>query len=132
MQAILDDVAAGSPLHVAIRKHGSNDKTFYRALDANPDAAQRYARAREVRNDRLAEETLRIADNCKDPQKAKLQVDTRKWLLSKLAPKKYGDRTVIAGDPDAPLVVDAKDELLRGLGAGAAAGGNHPAGEGAE
>ena len=35
--------------------------------------------------------------------RSKLMIDTRKWLLSKLLPKKYGDRTVLAGDPDAPL-----------------------------
>lgn len=45
-------------------------------------------------------------------QKQRLQVDTRKWLLSKLLPKKYGEKvdlnhqggfslTVITGVPDA-------------------------------
>jgi hypothetical protein len=37
-------------------------------------------------------------------QKHKLQVDTRKWLLSKLAPKKYGDKIEVSGDPANPLV----------------------------
>jgi hypothetical protein len=37
-------------------------------------------------------------------QKHKLQVDTRKWLLSKLAPKKYGDKLEVSGDPANPLV----------------------------
>lgn len=34
---------------------------------------------------------------------ARLRIDTRKWLMSKLQPHKYGDRTILAGDPDAPL-----------------------------
>jgi len=37
-------------------------------------------------------------------QKHKLQVDTRKWLLSKLAPKKYGDKLEVSGDAANPLV----------------------------
>jgi hypothetical protein len=34
----------------------------------------------------------------------KVQIDTRKWLLSKLAPKKYGDKIEVSGDPSNPLV----------------------------
>ena len=42
---------------------------------------------------------------------ARLAVDTRKWIASKVLPKKYGDRQVLAGDPDAPLQV-TKIELV--------------------
>lgn len=94
-------------MHVAIAAHGVSNGTFYRHLDAHDVDAERYARARDARSDRMAEETLRIADEASGTSegvaKARLQVDTRKWLLSKLAPKKYGERTVLAGDPDAPL-----------------------------
>jgi len=31
-------------------------------------------------------------------------VDTRKWLLSKLAPKKWGDKLELSGDPENPLL----------------------------
>ena len=55
-----------------------------------------YARAREERADLLAKEILEIADApCKDTvevQHARNRIDTRKWLASKLAPRKYGDR----------------------------------------
>ena len=39
--------------------------------------------------------------------KQRLQVDTRKWLLSKLAPKKYGDKVqnVITGADGGPVEV---------------------------
>lgn len=33
----------------------------------------------------------------------RLRVDARKWYASKLAPKKYGDKLELAGDPKAPL-----------------------------
>lgn len=67
-----------------------------------------YARAREAQADRFAEEILQIADDGKNDtyvdengvkrvdqdnvNRSKLRVDARKWLASKLAPKKYGDK----------------------------------------
>ena len=67
-----------------------------------------YARAREARADYLAEELLEIADDSsgdtitdKDGNtrvdsefaaRSRLRVDTRKWLASKMAPRKYGDK----------------------------------------
>jgi hypothetical protein len=37
-------------------------------------------------------EMVKIIDSV-SVQHAKLKVDTRKWLMSKMKPKKYGDRT---------------------------------------
>ena len=57
-----------------------------------------YARARALRVERWAEEIIELADEPVAPgdnaavQRARLRVDTRKWLMSKLAPRKYGDR----------------------------------------
>ena len=55
-----------------------------------------YARARVERADLLAEEILEIADtpctNQVEVAQQRNRLDTRKWLASKLAPKKYGDR----------------------------------------
>ena len=54
------------------------------------------ARAREERADRLFEELFEIADkpctNQVEVQQQRNRLDTRKWALSKLAPRKYGDR----------------------------------------
>jgi hypothetical protein len=70
--------------------------------------ADRYARAKELGLEEMADETLDIADDGRRDysvdadgndvvdhdhiQRAKLRVDTRKWLLSKLMPKVYGDK----------------------------------------
>ena len=35
--------------------------------------------------------------------RARLMIDTRKWLLSKMLPKIYGDHVTIAGDADQPI-----------------------------
>jgi len=77
--------------------------------------AARYARARECQMEALAEDIITIADDSGldvtvDPeshtvrvdgeaiQRAKLRVDTRKWLMSKIAPKKYGDKVDVGVD----------------------------------
>lgn len=57
--------------------------------------ADRYHQAREVRADRIAMQIFDLADNVPRDmaaiQAARLQVDVRKWYLSKLLPEKYGD-----------------------------------------
>jgi hypothetical protein len=69
--------------------------------------SEQYARACEARTAAFAEETLQIADDAMPIQgrvdKERLRIDTRKWLMSKMFPKKYGDSTTLKGDPDAPL-----------------------------
>ena len=71
----------------------------------------------------IASETLAIADQPAGStesgatdsgavQKQRLQVDTRKWLLSKLAPKKYGDRMTLAGDEDSPLKIEKIERVV--------------------
>jgi len=84
--------------------------------DGREAFAARYARAREQGYERMAEEILEISDDIYTGpdgrgdnalvQQARLRVDSRKWLLSKMLPRKYGDRLTaeIAGDPNAPLV----------------------------
>jgi hypothetical protein len=44
--------------------------------------------------DALADEIIEMADNAtnEDVQAVRLRVDARKWIMSKIAPKKYGDR----------------------------------------
>lgn len=61
-------------------------------LGARDGFSAQYARAREEQADGFADEIIEIADTTDDPQKAKLQIDARKWKASKLAPKKYGDK----------------------------------------
>lgn len=79
--------------------------------------AQRYARAMVARWEYMAEEVSDIAEEIPPVdaighvdtgwvQNQRLRIDTKKWLLSKALPKKYGDRVeaTISGDPNAPLL----------------------------
>ena len=69
-----------------------------------------YAAAKELQADAFAEEILAIADNAGEDtlldeesgrvvanhaavQRARLRIDSRKWLMSKMLPRKYGNHT---------------------------------------
>jgi hypothetical protein len=45
-------------------------------------------------------------------QKQSLRVDTRKWLLSKMAPKKYGDKLELTGDDKSPLTIQRIERVI--------------------
>jgi hypothetical protein len=64
----------------------------------NEERRNQYMRAREEQADTLADEIVAIADNATDAQIARLQMDARKWFASKVAPKKYGDKTDITSN----------------------------------
>jgi hypothetical protein len=90
--------------------------------DAGGAFSQQYARAREIGFGMMSEEIIAISDaNYTGPdgfvdngavQQAKLRSDNRKWYLSKMLPKRYGDRitTEITGEDGGALIT--KIELV--------------------
>lgn len=88
--------------------------------DRNGFSAQ-YTRAREAQMDALAEDILEIADDEEaDVNRARLRVDTRKWLMSKIAPKRFGDRKAheVSGPNGGPINLNVSgmtDEQLAAL-----------------
>ena len=77
--------------------HMPNSRTVFEWL-ARPEHEQfalNYTRARAQMTHHLAEQCLEIADLSKDPAKARLQVDARKWFASKMLPKVYGDASQV-------------------------------------
>ena len=82
--------------------------TVFQWLTAHAIFAEQYAHAREAQADTLADEIVDIADDgsrdyAVDEQgrqivdhdhitRSRLRVDARKWIASKLKPKKYGDK----------------------------------------
>jgi hypothetical protein len=81
-----------------------DEGTVYRWIARYPEFREVYARARELQAMRWAEEVLAIADDdTLDPHDRRIRVDTRKWLLSKVLPRIYGDKVTVAGDPNAPI-----------------------------
>ena len=69
-----------------------------------PDLATS-TRAREVQADHFADEIIEIVDTEPDANRARVRMDGRKWVSSKLAPKKYGDKVQVGGDVNNPLKV---------------------------
>lgn len=85
-----------------------NASTVFRWLGVHDEFSKQYARAKEVGAEKMADEIMAIADQeGTDVQRDKLRVDTRKWLLAKLQPKKYGDKTQteISGPDGGPVKV---------------------------
>ena len=94
-----------------------------------------YARAREAQMEALAEEILEIADDATNDwtehqnadgttsrvvdheniQRARLKVDARKWLMSKLASRKYGDRLDLTVEDKTPRTPEARRARIKEL-----------------
>lgn len=92
---ICSEIASGRSLRSVCRDDGMPDKaTVFRWLSKHETFRDQYARAQEDRTAALAEDIIEIADegNAEDVQRARLRIDARKWLMSKMAPKKYGDK----------------------------------------
>jgi hypothetical protein len=57
-----------------------------------------YTRARADQADTIADQIMDIADTEPDPNRAKVRIDARKWIASKLKPQKYGEKLDISGE----------------------------------
>lgn len=100
-------------LRNALKLKGMPDKNqFYKWINDNEEFREQYARACNDRADSIFEEMLEIADdgrndfmtkslgdgvdvealNAEHIQRSRLRIDARKWMLSKMNPKKYGDK----------------------------------------
>ena len=88
--------------------------SVYNWLEAYPEFMNQYTRARDLQADTWADELVYIADKSEDYNKARLQIDTRKWIASKLKPKKYGDKTETThvGDKERPVIISPIDADL--------------------
>lgn len=129
-QSVADEIcrrmAAGESLRQVCRSpEMPSASTVVDWARERPEFAAQYARAREALLEHWAEEIVDISDDGSNDwmeregrdgraetvvdhdhiARSRLRVDTRKWLLSKLAPRKYGDRLELAGDPQNPLTV---------------------------
>lgn len=101
---ICEHIALGKSLRSFCRIEGNPAVgSVYRWLSEYPEFRDHYARAREDQADSYADEIIDIADEEEDPVKARVRIDARKWVSSKLKPKKYGDRVQLAGEQGNPI-----------------------------
>lgn len=111
--AICERLAMGESMRtVCIEETMPAMSTIFKWLRENDQFSEQYARAKQESADAMAEEILDIADNGTNDwetielengyekevinhevlARSRLRVDTRKWLMSKMKPKKYGDK----------------------------------------
>jgi hypothetical protein len=103
------ELSSGRSLREICAAEEMPDKaTIFRWLAANEPFRDQYIRAREAQADAMLEEIIEIADDGindtyvdEDGEtrvvqdvvaRSRLRVDARKWAMSKMAPKKYGDK----------------------------------------
>lgn len=104
-ETLCEMLASGKSMRAICKADGMpNRRTVERWMEADPAFAAKCARAREIgldeRADALGEEIKQEGD----VQRARLILDYGKWYLSKLAPKKYGDKVAIGGADDLPAI----------------------------
>jgi hypothetical protein len=92
---ICEDVARMGSLNRVLKQKGMPTRNaFISWVMRDKDLAAEYAQARAVGIDVLAEETLDLADDA-DPEeiaKAKIQIETRRWIAERSMPKVWGVR----------------------------------------
>jgi hypothetical protein len=135
-QAIADEVceriAQGETLRAICREEGKpSHATIYNWLDENADFALRFAHARELGEELIAQECLSIADtpmfgvertikpdgSVEEKQSdmlghRKLQIDTRLKLLAKWNPKKWGEKVENTHKGNVSFVASSQDEAI--------------------
>ena len=105
---IFKTIENGKSLRYALSKIPLSSKTFYEWIEDDEDKVKQYARATEERAEAILDEMIDIVDNNTNDvnvledgkevvnndviQRSRLRYDARRWLVSKLNPKKYGDK----------------------------------------
>ena len=117
--ALCDQLAEGASLRSICAAEGMPNKTtVLRWLRLHEDFRAQYVQAREDQAEVYLDEIIEIADDTsRDTEygesgpkansewiaRSRLRVDARKWAMSKLAPKKYGERLDLTSG-DKPLL----------------------------
>lgn len=139
---ICERIALGEPLRAICRDDDMpGETTVRRWLSDDEQFRRQYAHAREEQAEHMAEEIVAIADDSRaDTEirydakgneyeapnnewmaRSRLRVDTRKWLMSKLAPKKYGEKIdVTTGGESLNLSAEDRAAKLTAIHAAAA------------
>lgn len=121
--AVCELLQQGKSLRASCAELGLNPSTILLWTKSHPDFCEQYTRAREIAYRMLADEILAISDEQEVEAKYegedirlelsatavarnRLRVDTRKWMLSKMLPKIYGDKVQVGGDKENPVAIE--------------------------
>ncbi|QBQ41070.1 terminase small subunit protein [Sphingobacterium psychroaquaticum] len=114
IQRICEGDSLRSILMYADREVLPSMGVFLKWVGEDQELEKQYARAMSVRAESMFDEIIEISDESNADvdfteegkmrivgeavQRSRLRVDTRKWALSKMNPKKYGDKVDITSD----------------------------------
>lgn len=129
-QQILDEVlerlAGGESLRAICREENMPQiQQVMRLRLSDAIFAEQYARAREMQAEQFYDEILEIVDDGTNDfvqretakgkvivmpdmelvQRSKMRYEARRWAMSKILPKQYGDKVQHVGDETQPLIV---------------------------
>jgi frataxin-like iron-binding protein CyaY len=124
-------LANGHSLREIVKGEGMpNMTTVFRWLSFHPEFSKQYALAREEQAELLADEIVNISDeesvtvevngekmevkfDSAMVARNRLRIDARKWVASKLKPKKYGDKLELeqSGKNGGPIQHEHKVEV---------------------
>lgn len=114
----------GNPLDTPEQLARPSISTVFNWFRTQPKFLEQYTRAKEESSDAMADEILDIADDGRNDwmtingkratnrevvDRSKLRVDTRKWLMAKMKPKRYGDKLDVKAEVDGKLNIKLVD-----------------------
>jgi len=127
---IIERISEGESVRYILSKNRENlpsNRLFLQWISEDAELGKQYAYATELRAEKMADEILSICDATEDDivindegipitnhnviNRDRLRVDTRKWLLSKLHPKKYGDSSKIEHSGEINLQTETHEAL---------------------
>lgn len=78
-----------------------------------PEFAIQFTRAKELQMHSYADDIIRISDTEPDTMRARVQIDSRKWIASRLLPKVYGEHLQV--DQNTTITDDRLTDVMRKL-----------------
>lgn len=126
---VCSELEQGKSLRAACKEVGISASAILDWVKINKDFGEQYAHARDTGYKLLADEIIDISDE-KEVQaryqgedvtldlsaasiaRNKLRIDARKWMLSKMLPKIYGDKLELSGNKENPVEIVGRIELV--------------------
>jgi hypothetical protein len=129
---ICAELAIGKSMRTVLKADGMPAmSTVFKWLSTIPEFTEQYEKAKAESADALVEDMLYIAEekpvlidekgvekiDSAGVARNRLRVDTRKWVASKLKPKKYGEKTnvEVSGKDGGVIEVDHMNHALESL-----------------
>jgi len=114
---IIEQIEAGASVKSILDKPNYPSRTtFYAWINKNPELIELYKVATEIRADGIFDDMLVIADDRSNDRfldaqgnvqqsmtavnRARVQLDTRKWVLGRMNPRKYSEKLDITSGGD--------------------------------